>query len=64
LQGKTGTVSIERNDERQQHWFARFRHKSIVVSKSLRMVDPAMALFAGFHVNVNGQREEILSLSC
>ena len=59
-QSKSETVSIERNNGRQRHWFARFRRKSIVVSKSLEMVDLTMALFARFHVN--GQREEILSL--
>jgi IS1 family transposase len=59
VQGKQGTVSIERNNARQRHWFARFKRKSLVVSKSLRMVDLTMALFARFHVN--GQREEIVS---
>jgi insertion element IS1 protein InsB len=57
--GKSGTVRIERNNGRQRHWFARFRRKSIVVSKSLHMVDLTMALFARFHVN--GAREEISS---
>lgn len=59
IQGKQGTVAIERNNARQRHRFARFKRKSLVVSKSLRMVDLTMALFARFHVN--GQREEILS---
>ena len=36
---------------RQRHWFARFRRKSIVVSKTLEMIDLTMALFARFHVN-------------
>ena len=58
-QGKQGTVAIERNNSRQRHWFARFRRKSFVVSKSWRMVDLTMALFARFHVN--GKREDILS---
>ena len=61
-QGKSETVSIERNNGRQRHWFARFHRKSIVVSKSLEMVDLTMALFARFHVN--GTPEEILSLFC
>jgi insertion element IS1 protein InsB len=34
-----------------RHWFARFKRKSIVVSKSLEMVDLTMALYAKFHVN-------------
>ena len=59
VQGKQGTAAIERNNSRQRHWFARFRRKSLVVSKSLRMVDLTMALFARFHVN--GLREEIAS---
>jgi len=59
FQGKSGTVAIERNNGRQRHWFARFRRKSIVVSKSVRMVELTMALFARFHVN--GAIEEILS---
>jgi insertion element IS1 protein InsB len=62
LQGKGGTVALERNNCRQRHWFARFKRKSLVVSKSLRMVDLTMALFARFHVN--GQREEIQSFFC
>ena len=62
LQGKKGTVAIERNNCRQRHWFARFKRKSIVVSKSLHMVDMTMALFARFHVN--GKREDIASFFC
>jgi IS1 family transposase len=34
-------------------WFARFQRKSIVVSRSLEMVELTMALFAKFHVNGN-----------
>ena len=59
-QSKSETVAIERNNGRQRHWFARFRRKSIVVSKSLQMVDLTMSLFARFHVN--GDWREILSL--
>jgi insertion element IS1 protein InsB len=60
--GKSGTVGIERNNGRQRHWFARFKRKSIVVSKSLHMVDLTMALFARFHVN--GVREDIVTFFC
>ena len=60
LQSKSQTVFIERNNERQRHWFARFRRKYIVVSKKLEMVDLTMALFVRFHVN--GHWKEILSL--
>lgn len=51
LQSKAETVAIERNNGRQRHWFARFRRKSIVVSKSAGMVDLTMGLFAAYHVN-------------
>jgi insertion element IS1 protein InsB len=60
VQGKAHTVLIERNNGRQRHWFARFRRKSIVASRSLHMVNLTMALFARFHVN--GNREDIKTL--
>ena len=59
-QSKSQTVYLEQNNCRQRHWFARFRRKSIVVFKSLEMVDLTMALFAKFHVN--GTWGSILSL--
>lgn len=59
-QSKSETVLIERNNGRQRHWFARFRRKSICVSRSRHMVDLTMSLFANFHVN--GQREKIREL--
>ena len=34
-QSKSQTVYLEQNNGRQRHWFARFRRKSIVVSKTL-----------------------------
>ena len=60
LQTKSQTFYLEQNNGRQRHWYARFRRKSIVVSKTLEMVDLTMALFARFHVNRPG--ENILSL--
>jgi len=51
LQSKKYTHPIERNNFRQRHWFARFRRKTCVVSRSLQMVDLTMALFAKFHCN-------------
>lgn len=45
------TRGIERNHTPNPHGFARVKRKSIVVSKSLEMVDLTMALFAKFHVN-------------
>lgn len=50
---KRVTKAIERNHTPNRHWFARFKRKSIVVSRSLEMVDLTMALFAKFHVNGN-----------
>lgn len=60
LQTKAQTYYLEQNNGRQRHWYARFRRKSIVVSKTLEMVDLTMALFARFHVNGNGK--DVLSL--
>ena len=37
--------------KRQRHWLARFRRRSIVVSKAVRMVDVSIALFARFAGN-------------
>lgn len=60
LQTKSQTIYVEQNNGRQRHWFARFRRKSIVVSKTLEMIDFTMALFAKFHVN--GSWKDILPL--
>jgi len=51
VQSKSETVHIERDNSNTRHWFARFRRKSKVVSKSIEMVDLTMGLFARFHVN-------------
>ena len=51
VKNKKQTHPIERNNFRQRHWFARFRRKTCVVSRSLQMVDLTMALFAKFHCN-------------
>src|SRR5215210_683227 len=45
------THGIERDNARQRHWLARFRRRSIVVSKAKRMVDVSIALFARFAGN-------------
>lgn len=60
VQGKAHTVSIERNNCTQRHWFARFKRKSIVVSKSMQMIDLTISLFARFRVN--GNIEDIRTL--
>src|SRR5215212_10002704 len=49
--GKEETHGIERDNARQRHWLARFRRRSIVVSKTKRMVDTSIALFARFAGN-------------
>jgi hypothetical protein len=36
---------------RQRHWFARFRRRTCVVSRSAAMVEATMALFAYYHCN-------------
>ena len=36
---------------RMRHWFGRFKRKSIIVSKSVEMVNVTVALFARFRVN-------------
>ena len=57
---KAETHGIERNNFRRRRRLGRFRRKTCMVSRSLRMVDLTMALFARFHVN--GRREEIFGL--
>ena len=49
--GKEETHGIERDHSRQRHWPARFRRRSIVVSRAKRMVDASIALFARFGGN-------------
>src|SRR3954454_23065271 len=49
--GKEETHGIERDNARHRHWLARFRRRSIVVSKARRMVDVSIALFARFAGN-------------
>lgn len=51
IQTKTQTHLIESNNFPQRHWFARFRRKTCVVSRSVEMVDLTVGLYAKFHVN-------------
>ena len=51
VQSKSETVAIERNNGRQRHWLAAFRRRSIVVTKSLKVLESALALFAFYHIN-------------
>jgi IS1 family transposase len=49
VQTKAETHGIERNNSQQRHWFARFRRRTCVVSRSIEMVELTTALFAWFH---------------
>ena len=60
IQTKAETHRIERNNCAMRHWFGRFKRKSIIVSKSVEMVDLTIALFARFRVN--GDVFDILKL--
>ena len=51
--GKDQTYRIEQNNSRQRHWFARFKRRSVVVTRSLPMLEVTMRLFATFHANEN-----------
>ncbi len=41
--GKEETHGIERDHSRQRHWLARFRRRTCVVSKAVRMVEASIA---------------------
>ena len=58
--GKDQTHGIERDHARQRHWLARFRRRSIVVSKAERMVHASIALFAAF--GGNDKLQDLLSM--
>ena len=49
--GKDQAQRSESNTARQRHWFARFRRRTCVVSRSVAMVKATMALFAFYHRN-------------
>jgi insertion element IS1 protein InsB len=51
IQSKAETHLIESNNMPQRHWFARFRRKTCVISRSLEMIDLTVMLYAKFHVN-------------
>ena len=51
IQTKAETHLIESNNFSQRHWFARFRRKTCCVSRSLKMIDLTLFLFAAVHVN-------------
>jgi IS1 family transposase len=51
IQTKSETHLIESNNAPQRHWFARFRRRTCVVSRSLLMIDLSVMLYAKYHVN-------------
>jgi len=51
IQTKRETHLIESNNMPQRHWFARFRRKTVCVSRSKEMVNLTVGLYATFHVN-------------
>jgi len=51
IQTKSETHLIESNNMPQRHWFARFRRKTVCVSRSKEMVDLTVGLYSKFHVN-------------
>ena len=56
VQTKAETHGVERNNAGQRHWFARFRRRTCVVSRSVEMVDLTTALFAWFHSKMGKRR--------
>jgi insertion element IS1 protein InsB len=53
-------VTTPASGTRQRHWLARFRRRSIVVSKAVRLVDASIALFARF--GGNDKIQDLLSM--
>jgi len=58
---KLETTAIERNNGRQRHWLGRFRRRSVIISRSLEMVNLSIALFAHYRVNGNMAALPLLS---
>ncbi|MDX1921062.1 MAG: IS1 family transposase [Candidatus Caenarcaniphilales bacterium] len=51
IQSKKYTPGIERISSGTRHWIARFRRKTKVVSRSIRMTRADLELFQDFHRN-------------
>jgi insertion element IS1 protein InsB len=58
-QGQDQTVKIERDKARQRHGLANFRRRSIVVSRSMDMINRRLALYA--HVHPNSEADPSMS---
>src|SRR5512135_3412286 len=59
--GKEETWRLEQIHSRLRPWLARFRRRTVVVSKSVEMVDLSIALFARFRIN--GSASELFALA-
>jgi hypothetical protein len=49
VQTKAETHGAGRDNFRRRHWFGRFRRKTCIVSRSKKMADLTVGLFARFH---------------
>ena len=58
--GKEETHGIERDHARQRHWLARFRRRTCVVSRAVRLVAASIALFVRFGAST--RIDELLSM--
>ncbi len=58
-QTKKETHNIESNNAMQRNWFRRFTRKASAISRSMKMIEHTMSIFARFRVN--GNPEDILS---
>jgi insertion element IS1 protein InsB len=59
--GEEGTWRLGQIHSRLRHWLARFRRRTLGVSKSAEMVDLSIALLARFRINGSGN--DILALA-
>src|SRR5512144_134011 len=60
-QGKEETYRLEQIHSRLRHWLAQFRRRTVVVSKSVEMVNRTLVLFARFRINES--LKEVISLA-
>jgi insertion element IS1 protein InsB len=58
--GKRHTVPIERNNGYQRRWLASFHRRTMVVTRSLAMLEARMKLFARYRIN--GSIQELTAL--
>lgn len=58
--GKQHTVPIERNNAYQRRWLASFHRRTMVVTRSLDMLEARMRLFARYRIN--GSIQELTAI--